>query len=313
MNQVPSFASFGPDHAAHQQQPVNVLLVDDSPESLTAMEALLSGPDRNLVKVASGQEALRYLLTHDVGLILLDVKMAGMSGYETAALIRKRERTRNIPIIFLTAYSKDDDDITRGYSYGAAGYEFKPIVPATLQSKVSCFVELAKQADGLRSQKEDLERVEAELMRAKATAAVVKYAPAPVFIADGTGTILQVNDAAEELLALKLEETVERSVSRMLSANDTWQVAAALREVVERGVMREVSFRVMRGDGEALPIVLRVSPLRDDVERVIGVMGLLCDMRAYEQVIADLERTKAELDGKNLDLEAFRDIVVARD
>src|SRR5215216_5639936 len=90
---------------------VNILIVDDSVETLVALDAILTGPDRKVVKVHSGEEALKYLLGHDVGVIVLDVKLSGMNGYETAALIRERDRTRDIPIIFLTAYNKDDADV----------------------------------------------------------------------------------------------------------------------------------------------------------------------------------------------------------
>src|SRR5919108_4965438 len=90
---------------------VNVLIVDDSQDSLIALEAILGGIDRNVVKASSGEEALKYLLKEDVGVILLDVKMAGMDGYETAAIIRERDKTRDVPIIFLTAYNREDADV----------------------------------------------------------------------------------------------------------------------------------------------------------------------------------------------------------
>jgi response regulator RpfG family c-di-GMP phosphodiesterase len=147
---------------------VNVLVVDDTPESLTAMEALLAGLDRQIIKASSGEEALKYLLHEDVGLILLDVKMAGLDGYQTAAIIRERDRTRNVPIIFLTAYHKDERDVARGYAAGAADYVFKPVVPDILRPKVNCFVELAKRRDALRRANEELAQAKEALQRSQA-------------------------------------------------------------------------------------------------------------------------------------------------
>ena len=116
---------------------VNVLLVDDQPNSLLALEAVLEGLPLNIVKATSGQEALRRLLQQDFALILMDVKMPGLDGFETATLIRQRARTQNTPIIFLTAFEHDEPQVFKGYSIGAVDYLSKPIVPQVLRSKVS--------------------------------------------------------------------------------------------------------------------------------------------------------------------------------
>jgi response regulator RpfG family c-di-GMP phosphodiesterase len=147
---------------------VNVLVVDDTRESLTALEALLAGLDRQIIKASSGEEALKCLLHEDVGLILLDVKMAGLDGYQTAAIIRERDRTRNVPIIFLTAYHKDERDVARGYAVGAADYVFKPVMPDILRPKVDYFVELAKRQDALRRANEELAQAKEALQRNQA-------------------------------------------------------------------------------------------------------------------------------------------------
>ncbi len=101
------------------QPKANVLLVDDTEENLVALEAILEPLDENLIRAKSGEEALRTLLVHDVAVILLDVQMPGLDGFETAALIKQREKTRSIPIIFLTAISKEERHVFRGYSSGA--------------------------------------------------------------------------------------------------------------------------------------------------------------------------------------------------
>lgn len=151
------------------EEKVNILLVDDRPENLLALEAILSDLGQNLVKAHSGEEALKCLLKEDFALILLDVQMPGMDGFETAALIRERERSQHIPIIFLTAIGKSDLHVLRGYSVGAVDYLFKPIVPEILRSKVMVFVELFKMTQRLahaeltmRRQNETLEQRVAE-------------------------------------------------------------------------------------------------------------------------------------------------------
>jgi DNA-binding response OmpR family regulator len=123
---------------------VNILVVDDHQANLNALEALLDGPDRRVFTALSGNEALRILLKEDVAAILLDVKMDTMDGYETARLIRSREKFHDIPIIFLTAYHQDELDIQKGYALGAVDYLFRPIAPNIIKAKVNCFVTLAK-------------------------------------------------------------------------------------------------------------------------------------------------------------------------
>ncbi len=147
------------------KQRINILLVDDNPSNLLALETILSAPDRNLVRASSGEEALRFLLDDDAAVILLDVHMPTIGGLETAALIRGRERTRNVPIIFLTAYdSAGDSLVSQGYSLGAVDYIIKPIDPEALKAKVAVFVELYRkteqvkqQADLLREQNIEIE------------------------------------------------------------------------------------------------------------------------------------------------------------
>ncbi|RCG30238.1 response regulator [Sphaerisporangium album] len=119
-----------------------ILLVDDREENLIALEAILSSLDVTAVRARSGEEALKALLGIDFALILLDVRMPGMDGFETAAHIKRRERTRNIPIIFLTVVDSAPDYAFRGYAAGAVDYLTKPFDPWVLRAKVSVFVEL---------------------------------------------------------------------------------------------------------------------------------------------------------------------------
>src|SRR5690606_11900142 len=125
----------------------DILVVDDNPANLLAIEAALGGLGLNLVSAQSGADALRHLLERDFALILLDVEMPGLNGFETARLIRGRLRTRHVPIIFITAYSRDDREILEGYALGAVDFLFKPIVPEILRAKASVFVELLRRTD----------------------------------------------------------------------------------------------------------------------------------------------------------------------
>ena len=122
-----------------------ILLVDDRPENILVLESILDQPDRELVKAYSGKEALRCLLNDEFALILLDVQMPEMDGFETASLIRRREKSKNIPIIFVTAISNEEKNIFRGYEAGAVDFLHKPLNPDILDSKVKIFLELDRQ------------------------------------------------------------------------------------------------------------------------------------------------------------------------
>ncbi len=141
---------------------VNILLVDDQPANLVALEAMLQGLGQNLVKASSGREALKWLLTNDCAVVLLDVKMPDMDGFETATLIRERDKSRHTPIIFLTAADQSQTQAVRGYAVGAVDYMVKPVVPEFVRSKVAVFVELARKNELLRRQAQRLQESERE-------------------------------------------------------------------------------------------------------------------------------------------------------
>jgi two-component system, sensor histidine kinase and response regulator len=122
----------------------NILLVDDRPENLVALQAILDDLGENLVSVSSGEEALKQVLKQDFAVILLDVQMSGMDGFETAALIKQREKSMLTPIIFITAINRSESHVFKGYSLGAVDYIFKPVDPEILKMKVSVFVDLFK-------------------------------------------------------------------------------------------------------------------------------------------------------------------------
>lgn len=164
-----------------------ILLVDDREENLIALEAILSSLDQDLVRARSGEEALKALLTDEYAVILLDVVMPGMDGFETARDIKRRKKTRDLPIIFLTAVNSDPDYAFRGYAAGAVDFISKPFDPWVLRAKVSVFVELHTKNKQLRDQTALL-REQAALLREQSTLLKARDAGAPGENGDGPRT-----------------------------------------------------------------------------------------------------------------------------
>ncbi len=179
---------------------VNILLVDDRRENLIALEAILQTLDQNLVQVSSGAEALKYLLKHDAAVILLDVEMPDMDGFQTATLIREREKSRHTPIIFLTAISKTDVHVSQGYSIGGVDYIFKPFDAEVLKSKVSAFVDMFKQRHEVQLQSALL-KTERDFV-----SAVLDTVNSLVLVLDSEARILRVNRAWELTTGYTLNE-----------------------------------------------------------------------------------------------------------
>ena len=194
---------------------VNILLVDDRRENLLALEAILNKLDENLVKANSGSEALKFLLKDEVAVILLDVDMPHMDGFQTATLIREREKTRHTPIIFLTAINKSDVHVNQGYSLGGVDYIFKPFIPEVLKSKVSAFVEMFKQ-------RKEGER-QSELLKAERdfAGAILDTVAGFVLVLDTQGRILRVNRAFEEVGGYKPEDVQGHFLYEFLEEKET--------------------------------------------------------------------------------------------
>src|SRR3954471_2079978 len=142
---------------------------------------------------------------------------------------------------------------------------------------------------------------------------IIANAPDPLFVSDLEGKILQANDAVYELLGFRPDEVLEQSLSRFISPEETREFLAALREVIERGVTRNARLNPRSASGEVIPTTLNASALRDADGKVIGAIGILRDMRAYEEVVRDLQESKTELQEKILDLEKFEEVVVGRE
>jgi CheY-like chemotaxis protein len=147
----------------------SILLVDDRPENLLALEAVLAPLNQNLVSVESGEEALRQLLEQEFALVLMDVQMPGMDGFETALQIRERAKTKDIPIIFITAISQEPHHALRGYSTGAVDYLFKPFDPWALRTKVGVFTQLHNKTKRLQKQDAIAKRIQDTAAELKAS------------------------------------------------------------------------------------------------------------------------------------------------
>jgi PAS domain S-box-containing protein len=194
---------------------VNILLVDDRRENLLALEAILNKLGENLIKANSGGEALKFLLKNEAAVILLDVDMPHMDGFQTATLIREREKTRHTPIIFLTAINKSDVHVTQGYSLGGVDYIFKPFVPEVLKSKVTAFVEMFKQRRE-RDRQSELLKAERDF-----AGAILDTVAGFVVVLDTQGRILRVNRAFEEVAGYKSEDVQGHFLYEYLEEKET--------------------------------------------------------------------------------------------
>src|SRR5688572_8051794 len=204
------------------QTAVNVLLVDDRPDNLLVMETILADLNQNLVCATSAREALRFLLVEDVALILLDVQMPGLNGFELAEIIRERERTQDTPIIFVSATSVDEAYVFKGYSLGAVDYLTKPFTPEILRSKVSFFTKLFRQNQEIKRQAKLLERANAELDAINTDL--------EARVAERTLEIEQANVQLAAELAVRMESearlALEHSITRTVAYAESLEAAA---------------------------------------------------------------------------------------
>jgi len=209
-------------------QKVNLLMVDNHPENLLALEAVLSSPHYNLVSATSGNEALKCLLKQEFAVILLDVQMPGLNGFETAKLIRAREKTKHIPIIFITAISQDLEHVQRGYSVGAIDYIFKPYQPETLKQKIEKFVEIYQKYKEEISKSElqrsaelcevnkKLDQTTLDLQRTEALAKVISETLIDTIVTfDSKGCILSVNPAVKTMFGYHPDELVGQPIGNL--------------------------------------------------------------------------------------------------
>jgi diguanylate cyclase (GGDEF)-like protein/PAS domain S-box-containing protein len=275
------------------QGSASVLLVDDREENLIALEAVLEPLGLHCVRARSGFEGLSELLRRDFALILLDVQMPGMDGFETAAMIRRRGRTREVPIIFVTAHEGSDTSVARGYELGAVDYVTKPFEPRTLRSKVSALVDLYRKDAALRDS-------EARFR------AAFEHAPIGIALVDIDGRWLKANRS--------LAEIVRRPAGSLLDEPpfDVRRLADDLFEELVGGWRKSFSVdrRLVAGDGGTVWATISVSLVRD---RHGDPLHLVCQVEDVTQRKESEEQLSRVVEQFERALDAARDAVFILD
>src|SRR5262245_1149659 len=259
-----------------------VLLVDDRPENLLALESILEPLGQMLLYAHSGEDALRQLLRHDVAVILLDVQMPELDGFETAHLIKQRERTSHVPIIFVTAISKEEEQVFRGYSAGAVDYVFKPFNPDVLRSKVSVFIELHEKNDQLRRQAEQLKEQElAELRRESEERYrfLAEAQPDQIWTALPNGELDYVNQRALDYFSTGLAELLESGWTKVVHPEDLGRMLDRWQIALVSGEPYENELRLRRAsDGAYRWHLTRAIPMTDRGGAVLKWFGSNIDI-----------------------------------
>ena len=286
-------------------QLVNILLVDDQPANLLALEAVLADLGHNLVKASSGEDALRRLLTHDFAVILLDVQMHGMDGFETARLIRDREKSRHTPIIFLTAFESNRLSVQEAYSLGAVDYLVKPLIPVILRAKVTGFVELFEKAEQIKRQAEQIrqmERREFEEALAQENARLreseqrfarfMQYLPGLAWIKDLQGRYVYANDAA--LKTFRAPQAIHGKTDDELF---TPQTAALFKQNDERAIASGTGLQVIEtlehADGIVHHSIVTKFPIVGSDGTLALVGGMAIDISERLQAEEALRQSEA--------------------
>ncbi len=298
-------------------QRARILLVDDRPENLLALEALLEPLGQEIVRASSGEAALRAVLLHDFAAILLDVQMPGMNGFETASLLKSRARSRATPIIFLTAISKEERFVTEGYSVGAVDYMSKPLQPEILRSKVAVFVDLwlknqqlREQAELLReSERRELElRHEAAIRETEARAAqIVGSATDAIITFDAARRITLFNRAAEAIFGLPAASAMGLELESLLhprSRADLVACVASLASAPTQASPPEV-LTGLRAAGADFPFELSLSRLDLAGGPVFALIGR--DVTERVRTEEELRRQAAELEAAATELRSLNE------
>jgi PAS domain S-box-containing protein len=259
-----------------------ILLVDDRPENLLALEAILEPLEQELVRAESGDEALRHLLHDDYAAILLDVQMPRLDGFQTAELIKQRERTRHVPIIFLTALSRDSEHVFRGYETGAVDYITKPFDPAVLRAKVGVFIELWQKTV-------ELQRHEA-LVREQELAALGRESeeryrflgdsiPQQVWTARPDGSLDYVNERVLAYFGRTFEQMIGWGWSELVHPDDLPECVRRWSESLRTGALYEYEFRLRRAaDSTYRWHLTRALPMRGENGEIVQWFGTNTDI-----------------------------------
>jgi PAS domain S-box-containing protein len=286
-----------------QAAQVNILMVDDQPSNLLALESILADPahNLNLVKAHSGRAALRHLLELDFAVVLLDVQMPEMDGFETASLIRQRDKSRDTPIIFLTALSRSETNVFRGYELGAVDYIFKPFHPEILRSKVNVFVELFRKREDIKRQAQELAALHQQ------TQSILGAAAEGIMGVDLEGVATFVNPSAARLLGRKAEDVTLHDfhslVHPIFPGVITCDMSSCRLARAVRGddALQNAEDTFFRADGRSFPVEYSVARMRAGEEASLGSVITFRDItekRAAAQA-AEAERRYREAEAQN--------------
>jgi PAS domain S-box-containing protein len=260
----------------------NILLVDDRAENLVALRAILEPLGQTLLDAHSGEDALRQLLLHDVAVILLDVQMPELDGFETAALIKQRERTRHIPIIFITAISKEESHVFRGYSAGAVDYLFKPFSPEILRSKVAVFIDLHEKNEQLRRQAELLKEQELAEIRRESEERyrfLAEAQPDQIWTALPNGALDYVNQRSLDYFDAPFTELVAEGWTSVIHPDDLPRTLQSWQRSLESGAPFVNEVRLKRAsDGSYRWHLTRALPMRDRRDEIVKWFGSHTDI-----------------------------------
>jgi PAS domain S-box-containing protein len=260
-----------------------ILVVDDQPDTLTALEALLAPLGREIVTARSGEEALRRLLDEDFGVIVMDVRMPGMDGFETVELIKWRPRHEDTAIVFLTGADADSAQIRRGYSAGAVDYIVKPVDPDVLRSKVAVLLALAEKT--------------AELRESEARFRIAfQSAPIGIGLSEVDGGWIEVNGALCEMIGLSHDEMLARPPVEIAHPDDRPREQKAVARLVEENWgSHQAEVRFVRSDGELRYALVNVSLALDAHDKPLHLIWQLLDMTDRRRAaIESAARAQAE-------------------
>jgi PAS domain S-box-containing protein len=278
-------------------EPVSVLLVDDRPEDLLALSNMLSNPGYRLVTARSGAEALRRVLEMDFAVILLDVMMPAMDGFEVASMIKSRDRSRHTPILFLTAAHQDVSAIYRAYSVGAVDYLSKPLDEAVARAKVAIFVDLFRkdrriqeQAQALREadrRERELQLAEVRLLSEKRYRSLVEMIPSAVWTAYPDGSVNYCNHHWHEFTGLRLDGARGRGWLGAVHPEDTERVAMEWSAAIAKGETYASELRLVRVDGTPRWHLCHVIPEMDHHHRgrVRGWLGMFTECEELKRAV----------------------------
>src|SRR5258708_6501862 len=263
-----------------------ILVVDDHPANLVALEAVLEPLGPELGKCSPGEEALRHVLTRDFALILLDVQMPGLDGFKTAQLIKERQRSREIPIIFITALSRDSTHVFRGYSHGAVDYLLKPFDPDILRSKISVFVQLFLQKAKIKEQAVLLREREREAHEKKAQERVrrlVELMPLSVWATGTNGKVFYCNEVWTSYSGLGADDSSYFGIGAA-HPDDVKRVREAIPEAFRTSSLLETEVRLRRAsDGAHRWHLLRAVPEIDESGLMTGWIATATDIEEHKR------------------------------